>query len=90
MDSGSSGVGGGMGKFTIRMGGLPYRASVRQIMDWFQPEADCVHVRVLMNREGRPSGEALAEFESEEMAERAMGKNKKYMGDRFVILTAQY
>ncbi len=78
------------GKYTIRMGGLPFRASVREIIDWFRPESECAHVRVLMNRDGRPSGEALAEFETEELAERAMGKNKQYMGERFVILTAQY
>ena len=72
------------------MGGLPYRASVREIMEWFLPESECSHVRVLMNRDGRPSGEALAEFDSEDAAERAMTKNKQYMGERFVILTAQY
>lgn len=82
-----SGSGSG---FTIRMGGLPFRATVQEIMDWFNPEASCSHVRVLMNRDGRPSGEALAEFDTEEMAEKAMAKNKQYMGERFVILTAQY
>ncbi len=78
------------GGFKIRMGGLPFRASVKEIQDWFRPEAECVHVKVLMNREGRPSGEALASFETEEEADKAMQKNKEYMGERFVILTAQY
>lgn len=72
------------------MGGLPFRASTKEIREWFQPEAECVHVKIMMNREGRPSGEALAEFESQEMAEKAMVKNKQYMGERFVILTPQY
>ena len=96
-DAGSSdsGVGGDRGghtpgKFPIRMGGLPFRATTKQIMEWFQPEADCRHVRVIMNRDGRPSGEALAEFDTEEMAEAAMKKNKQYLGERFVILTPQY
>jgi len=56
----------------------------------FRPESECAHVRVLLNREGRPSGEALAEFETEELAEAALTKNRQYMRDRFVILTAQY
>ncbi len=93
-DCGSGGGGGGggpaSGRFCIRMGGLPYRATVRDIMDWFRPESECAHVRIIMNRDGRPSGEALAEFESEELAEQAMTKNRQYMRDRFVILTAQY
>ena len=60
------------------------------MQDWFHPEADCAHVKILLNREGRPSGEALASFETEQEAERAMVKNKEYLGERFVILTPQY
>ncbi len=91
-DGGSGGGGGGSssGRFCIRMGGLPYRATVRDIIDWFRPESECAHVRILMNRDGRPSGEALAEFDTRDLAEQAMTKNRQYMRDRFVILTAQY
>ncbi len=90
--NGGGGGGGGSnsGRMVVRMGGLPYRATVREIMDWFQPESECAHVRILMNRDGRPSGEALAEFDTKELADQAMGKNRQYMKDRFVILTAQY
>lgn len=89
-DFNSSGGSKGSGEFTIRMGGLPYRSTVNEIMDWFRPEAECAHVRIIMNREGRPSGEAIAEFASKEEADQAMTKNRKYMGQRFVILTSQY
>ncbi len=89
-DSARDGAPSAAGRCVIRMGGLPYRATVRDIMDWFQPEAECVHVRIIMNRDGRPSGEALAEFDSVEQADQAMTKNRQYMRDRFVILTAQY
>jgi RNA recognition motif-containing protein len=88
-DNGNDGPGSQAG-FKIRMGGLPFRATVKEIQDWFRPEAECVHVKVLLNREGRPSGEALAAFETEDEAEKAMIKNKEYMGERFVILTPQY
>lgn len=81
---------GAVGEFAIRMGGLPFKSTVEEIKDWFKPVANCVHARLLLNREGRPSGEARAEFESKEEAEKAMAKNKEYMGERFVILTPQY
>ena len=81
---------GAVGEFAIRMGGLPFKSSVEDIKDWFKPVAECVHARLLLNREGRPSGEARAEFETKEEAEKAMGKNKDYMGERFVILTPLY
>ena len=37
----------------------------------------------------RPSGEAVAEFESEDDARSAMGQNRAYMGERFIVLTPQ-
>ena len=37
----------------------------------------------------RPSGEAVAEFASEEDARAAMEKNRDYMGERFIVLTPQ-
>lgn len=77
------------GRYTVRMGGLPFRASVDDIIDWFRPEADCVYARILRNRDNRPSGEAVAEFASEDEAKNAMTKNRAYMGDRFVVLTPQ-
>jgi RNA recognition motif-containing protein len=89
-DNGSSNGSSSGGRFSVRMGGLPYRATVNEIIDWFRPEAECAHVRIIMNREGRPSGEAVAEFDTKEMAEQAMVKNRQYLKDRFVILTPQY
>lgn len=86
--SGSTSDGGD--SFSIRMGGLPFRATVGEIKDWFEPDAVCSHVKILMNREGRPSGEAIAEFPSQEEADKAMGKNRQHLGNRYVILTAQY
>ena len=74
--------------FSIRMGGLPYRAKETEIQDWFQPEANCVQVKILRSRkDNRPNGEAIADFANKDEASNAMKKNKDYMGDRFVILT---
>ena len=41
------------GPFTIKMGGLPYKATVNEIIDWFHPRANCVDVRILRGRDNR-------------------------------------
>jgi hypothetical protein len=50
------------------MGGIPYRANADEIVDWFLPEARCIGVQILKNRDNRPSGEAIAEFDCEDEA----------------------
>jgi hypothetical protein len=38
-----------------------------------------VSVRVILNRDGRPSGDAIAEFETEEEMEEAMKKDREHL-----------
>jgi len=73
--------------FSIKLGGLPFKARNEEIVDWFSPKAECMRVKILKNRDNRPSGEAIAEFASKESAEAAMKMNKEYLGERFVVLT---
>lgn len=80
----------GRGSFAVRMSGLPFRVTVEEIKEWFNPEATCSHARLLMNRDGRPSGEAVAEFATQEEADQALTKNRQNLGSRYVILKAQY
>jgi heterogeneous nuclear ribonucleoprotein F/H len=40
-------------------------------------------VRVILNRDGRPSGDAIAEFETEEAVEEAMKKDREHLGNRY-------
>ena len=47
------------------MGGIPYRTSVDDIIQFFLPEVQCSSARIILNRDERPSGEAVAEFETE-------------------------
>ena len=54
----------------------------------FQP-INCASVRVILNREGRPSGDAIAEFETDDDVEEAMKKNREHLGSRFVVLTRE-
>ncbi len=73
---GGGGGGGGGGfrsaesknGFTVKMGGIPYRATVEEIEHFFLPEATCSSVRIMKNRDNRPSGEAIVEFDTEEEA----------------------
>lgn len=75
--------------YFVRMAGLPFRATEQEIIDFFAPEADCVAARIILNRDGRPSGDAIAEFETEEMAEKALTKNRQHLGSRFVLLSRE-
>ena len=75
--------------YFVRMAGLPFRATEQEIRDFFRPDAECVGVRIVLNRDGRPSGDAVAEFETDDQAERAMGKNREHMGSRFIVLTRE-
>ena len=69
------------------MSGLPFRASEKEIRDFFLPAAKCVSVKVILNRDGRPSGDAIASFNSKEEVEAAMEKDREHLGSRFIILT---
>merc|ERR1712150_324004 len=71
----------------VKMSGLPFRASEKEIRDFFLPEAKCVSVKVILNRDGRPSGDAIARFDSKEEVEAAMEKDREHLGSRFIILT---
>lgn len=74
--------------FSLKMSGLPFRTREPEIKDWFSTVAECQRVKILKNRENRPSGEAIAEFATKEDALEAMKLNKEYLGERFVVLTA--
>lgn len=43
-----------------------------------------------MSREGRPSGEAYVEFETEEDAKKGLEKNNEHLGSRYIEGTAPY
>lgn len=76
-------------RFTaLKMRGLPYSVTVREIRDFFEDfrvaERD---IRIDMNQ-GRPTGYALVFFENESEAQRAKDtQNKKYLGSRYVDLS---
>ncbi|CAG2068750.1 unnamed protein product, partial [Timema podura] len=67
--------------------GLPWSTSVDEIIKFF---SDCTvkdgknGVHMTMSREGRPSGEAYVEMETEEDIERACKKDRDHMGQRYI------
>merc|ERR1712150_402256 len=66
--------------------GVPYRTTEQELKDFFRPAAECVDVKVVLNREGVPSGDAIATFASEEAVQAALSCDKKNLGSRYVVL----
>jgi len=71
----------------IKMSGLPFRASETEMKEFFLPNAKCVSVKVILNRDGRPSGDAIASFDTPEEVEEAMKKDREHLGSRYINLS---
>ncbi|CAA2998430.1 heterogeneous nuclear ribonucleo F [Olea europaea subsp. europaea] len=71
----------------LRLRGLPYTASKEDIMDFFR---DFVlsesKIRMIVNSEGRPTGEAFVEFASAEDSKAAMSKDRMTLKYRYIEL----
>ncbi|GLT74840.1 hypothetical protein SLA2020_466080 [Shorea laevis] len=71
----------------LRLRGLPYSAGKDDIMEFFKDfvlAEEAIHM--IMNSEGRPSGEAFVEFASAEDSKAAMAKDRKTLGSRYIEL----
>lgn len=71
----------------LRLRGLPFSATKDDIMEFFKDfvlSEDSVHI--IMNSEGRPSGEAYVEFASAEDSKGAMAKDRMTLGSRYIEL----
>ena len=79
----------GMGRHLVHMRGLPFRATELDVHEFFKPLRP-IHVQMLIDNIGRPSGEANVEFASHDEAAKAMNKDKANMGKfmcRFSVLS---
>jgi len=72
--------------YLVKMRGLPYSASRDQVLEFFEHPAELLKVHFVQDMNGRPSGEAFAEFSSEESQKVALEKNKKDLGSRYIEL----
>lgn len=77
----------------VRIRGMPYSAGKAELVSFFamcrvKGGKDGVHITYLSD--GRPSGEAFIVFETRNDMEKALNKNREYMGNRYVeIFEAQ-
>nr|XP_033797495.1 heterogeneous nuclear ribonucleoprotein H3 isoform X5 [Geotrypetes seraphini] len=71
----------------VRVRGLPWSCSQQEVLDFFS-ECSIVDglngIRFTISKEGRPSGEAFIELESADDVTKALAKDRKYMGHRYV------
>ncbi|XP_052010868.1 heterogeneous nuclear ribonucleoprotein H isoform X2 [Xyrauchen texanus] len=73
--------------FVVRVRGLPWSCSVDEVQRFF---SECkianngTSIHFTYTKEGRPSGEAFVEFESEEDLKIAVKKDRETMGHRYV------
>ncbi|XP_054714379.1 heterogeneous nuclear ribonucleoprotein H2-like [Uloborus diversus] len=73
--------------FVLRVRGLPWSATKDDIVKFFEGckiknEGNGIHLT--MSREGRPSGEAYVEFETEEDTNKGLEKNNEHLGSRYI------
>jgi len=74
----------------IRIRGLPWSATKAEIKEFFEGQTlrydddpdKAIHLT--LNREGRASGEAYVEFETDEDIENALKKDRQHLGKRYV------
>jgi len=70
-------------RFVVRIRGLPWKATQKQIRDFFEG-IKLVRVLILNQTDGRPSGDALVEFQNEEDLEKGILKDKENIGERYI------
>ncbi|KAL5982012.1 hypothetical protein ACLOJK_016080 [Asimina triloba] len=71
----------------LRLRGLPYSAGKDDILDFFKDfnlSEDSIHI--VLNSEGRSTGEAFVEFSNPEDSKAAMVKDRMTLGSRYIEL----
>ncbi|CDK13508.1 RRM domain-containing protein [Caenorhabditis elegans] len=76
---------GGDDPLRVYMRGLPYDADDHAIAAFFSP-LRCHSVKIGINETGRPSGDAIAEFDNYNDLQVALSRNNQRMGRRYVEL----
>jgi len=78
-------IGEFLGPLSIHMRGLPYSATERDVQDFFAP-VQVSEVKIHYGPDGKASGEAEADFFTEEDAMKAMEKDRCKMSWRYIEL----
>ena len=75
------------GDYVVRLRGLPYSAQTKDILTFLSDCQVCngeAGVHFTFVPDGRPSGEAFVELQSEEDVSKALGHHNEHMGRRYV------
>merc|ERR1712025_326873 len=84
MNAGREGMGDASDGF-VRLRGLPYEASKKDIADFFSGVSIVPYgITITMDQDGRPSGNAYVECTSPAEAEKALKKHKEKIGHRYI------
>lgn len=71
----------------LRMRGLPWGCTKEEIIKFFEGvEVQRENMNILFMPDGKASGEALVGFETQELYNEAMKKDKQYIGQRYIEL----
>uniref|UniRef100_UPI00358FF20C probable RNA-binding protein 19 n=1 Tax=Myxine glutinosa TaxID=7769 RepID=UPI00358FF20C len=69
--------------FTVKLSGLPYKATKKQIHEFLHPEKPTA-IRMMRNTHGKFTGVLFADFESEKSLQGALRRDKDYIERRYV------
>ncbi|KAG2448080.1 hypothetical protein HYH02_007105 [Chlamydomonas schloesseri] len=76
--------------FVIRCRGLPYTSTAQDVLNFFGPDVPIVRgiegVVFTYAPDGRPTGEAFVELQTEEAQREALKKHKESLGSRYIEL----
>ena len=70
---------------TLKMRGIPFKCTEKDVVQFFK-KCKISDIRFPMNKKGKRSGYAFVDFDSSEDLQRALKKNGKTMGSRYVEL----
>lgn len=69
----------------VTLRGLPYSCTEREISNWLSEAADPIQVDIIMDRTGRPSGQAVAYFKTAREAKAvAKAMHRRDLGHRYI------
>ncbi|CTQ86547.1 RRM domain-containing protein [Caenorhabditis elegans] len=70
----------------VRMRGLPYDCTDAQIRTFFEPLKLTDKILFITRTDGRPTGDAFVQFETEEDAQQGLLKHRQVIGQRYIEL----
>ena len=70
---------------TVKMRGIPFKSKEKDIVDFFSP-LKLSDIRIPLNEENRPTGNAYVDFTTESDVRKALKRNKHLMKKRYIEL----